>query len=294
MSRIADVVRKSRRKSVEHDPQSPDPDRGLRSLDEVNVPWAVEESAERPASPPSASAPEHPPAKKQRPVAVPRPVVPVADDSPASLLQRQADGGAVDELVERLFLSNDAATAAVRRVLFATPSDPSGAADMAALVAEALAAEVNGTVCLAEFGLHQPALHRRYALDDKAGLAEALDEPGPLRGCAHRAPSISNLWLLPARLPASSARPSLGDPETQRRVADMLATFDYIVASGAPIETEPDSPFNGELFDGVVLVVDGERTKSDQLRAAAGVIEAAGVRLIGTIVHRAQSESDRT
>jgi Mrp family chromosome partitioning ATPase len=110
-------------------------------------------------------------------------------------------------------------------------------------------------------------------------------EPGPLRACAHRAPSIANLWLMPAGLPTLDVRPVLGDADTQRRLRELFDTFDHVIAYTAPIGLHADATLFGSIFDGVVLVVDASTTKPEAVRSAADALGQARVRLLGTVLN---------
>ncbi len=261
MSRIADVLKKAREESPALQRVQRDPDEGLRRIDEVQNPWSVEQRQD-PA--PSSSS---------------------SSSSVAAAPAPSEDGDAIERLLRKLFFSNQQGVPPVRRVLFATVDESRAGSDIAPLAAEALAAQVSGAVCLADLDPYRPTLHTRYPLDGKLSLAEAISSPGPLRGCTHRAPSIANLWLMAGRMPASDQRPAFHEAETQTRLRELLATFDYVLGFTAPVGATTDATLLGGMFDGVVLLVDASVTKSEAVRAAADVLQRAEVRLIGTIVN---------
>jgi Mrp family chromosome partitioning ATPase len=194
-------------------------------------------------------------------------------------------------LIRNIFQVRTASDRAVRRLLFTSVDDTRCSIDIAPRVAEALAAQSNRSVCLADLDLHTPTLQNRVrAIEGHRGFADAVIERGPLRACTHGAPTHSNLWLLPAGGPTLDVIPRLNDPDTQRRLADLLATFYYVIGYTAPIGLYNDAAYLGTVFDGVVLVVDATATKSTVVRAAAQALEQANVRLLGTVLnHRAES-----
>lgn len=290
MSRIADALQKARDESAARGPSQPDPeDARPRPIAEVQIPWSLEEPANV-APPPSVVHPPDArgPAEVPRLTPVPRRVVPVPAAAPATAAAsvRNEDPQAIERLVRILFLATEEGGSAVRRVLLTTVGQSRGCTEIAPLLAEALAAQVSGTVCLADLDQHTPTLHERYPLEGKLSFSEAAVRPGPLRGCAHRAPSITNLWLMPASQPAVDASPAiLHDSETHRRLGELLATFDYLVAFTGPIADQTEAMLLGTMLDGIVLFVDANRTTSEAVRAAADVLDRAKVRLIGTVVN---------
>jgi protein-tyrosine kinase len=277
MSRIADVLQKARQENPTRDQVPHDPgEHTARPLAEVRIPWVLEHTASAVAAPPVAELTEAAPAaEKPRKVLTPRRVdvaAPRVDEAIASL-------------VHNLFELRAAGDTNVRRVLFTSVDDSRGSAEIAPRIGEALAARANGSVCLADLDLHRPTLHHRFQLEGHTGFSDAVLEPGPLRACAHRAPSIANLWLMPAGLPTLDARPVLGDPDTHPRLRELLDTFDYVIAYTAPIGLHPDATLLGPIFDGVVLVVDANTTKPEVVRAAAETLERAKARLLGTVLN---------
>ena len=286
MSRIADALQKSRAETGTDQTHGRDLT-PIRPLAQVQIPWFLGETTsaavlEPPVEEPTATeAPgEH---DKPRPVITP----PRTDAKQKPSRNDEAVAG----LIRNIFQVRTAADRAVRRLLFTSVDDTRCSIDIAPRVAEALAAQSNRSVCLADLDLHSPTLQDRVrAIEGQRGLADAVVERGPLRACTHSSPSHSNLWLLPAGAPTLDVIPRLNDPDTQRRLGDLFATFYYIIGYTAPIGLYNDAAHLGAVFDGVVLVVDATATKSTVVRAAAQALEQANVRLLGTVLnHRAES-----
>jgi Mrp family chromosome partitioning ATPase len=284
MSRIADALQKSRNENADDRTLGPDL-RTLRPLAQVQIPWFFEEAVSTTLAPPApAAAPDiTEPAVPEKP----RPVV----TPPRTELRPGRNDEAVAGLIRNLFQVRTSADRAVRRLLFTSVDDNRCSSDIAPRVAEALAAQSNRSVCLADLDLHDPTLQRRVpAIEGHRGFADAVVERGPLRACTHGAPSHANLWLLPAGAPTLDVIPRLSDADTQQRLADLLSTFYYVIGYTAPLGVHTDAAHLGAVFDGVVLVVDASATKSAVVRAAAQSLEEANVRLLGTVLnHRADT-----
>ena len=285
MSRIADALQKSRVETGTDQTHGRDLT-PLRPLAQIQIPWFLGETTSAAAyAPPEPEVTEAPGEQDK-----PRPVVaPARSDAPPQRPSRNDE--AVAGLIRSIFQVRTASDRAVRRLLFTSVDDTRCAIDIAPRVAEALAGQSNRSVCLADLDLHNPTLHKRVAaIQGQRGFADAAVERGPLRACTHGAPSHSNLWLLPAGAPTLDVIPRLNDPDTQRRLGDLLATFYYVIGYTAPIGLYNDAAYLGAVFDGVILVVDASATKSTVVRAAAQSLEQANVRLLGTVLnHRADA-----
>jgi hypothetical protein len=279
MSRIADALQKSRaEKGI--DPAHSRDMTPLRPLAQVQIPWFFGENTSSAVLTPEPEVTEPPDERdKSRPIRAP-------SRTDSSIPKGSRNDEAVAGLIRNIFQVRTAADRAVRRLLFTSVDETGCSIDIAPRVAEALAGQSNRSVCLADLDLHNPTLHNRVrSIEGQRGFADAVVERGPLRACTHGAPTYSNLWLLPAGAPTLDVIPRLNDPDTQRRLGDLLATFYYVIGYTAPIGLYNDAAHLGAVFDGVVLVVDANATKSTVVRAAAQALEQANVRLLGTVLN---------
>ncbi|RPJ54562.1 MAG: tyrosine-protein kinase family protein [Acidobacteria bacterium] len=156
-------------------------------------------------------------------------------------------------------------------------------------MAEVLAGHVSGTVCLVDCDPAAPSLHDNYGTTNDAGLADAVDGPGPVRRYAHRlsASEMGSLWLLPFGRAGAETLPSLLGGEPGRRLFDELRrTFDFVVVHGPPIVTASAVALAlGALTDGVILVADANWTRRDAARMAADTLREADVTVLGAVLN---------
>ena len=80
----------------------------------------------------------------------------------------------ITKLVHRLFLIPG--TSAPHTVVFAGTETGNGCSWLAARVAEILASQVTGSVCLLDCNLRSPSLHQQFGLENHFGLSEALSQ----------------------------------------------------------------------------------------------------------------------
>ena len=108
-------------------------------------------------------------------------------------------------------------------------------------------------------------MHNNYDIGNRTGLAAALTTDGPIRDFATPLP-IKNLWLMPT----GSAKPGL-DTNIDRcraRFADLRKEFDYVLVSAPPLARESEATLMGQLADGIVLIVEANRSRRDTVRQA--------------------------
>jgi capsular exopolysaccharide synthesis family protein len=66
----------------------------------------------------------------------------------------------------------------------------------------------------------------------------------------------------------------------------MRSGFDFILLDGGALETCPDSLLVSSRVDGVILVVQAERTGPDTVREASSQLRTAGANVLGVVLNR--------
>jgi Mrp family chromosome partitioning ATPase len=62
--------------------------------------------------------------------------------------------------------------------------------------------------------------------------------------------------------------------------------FDFVIFDGSPLRDYSESCFLAEKMDGVILVVEAERTKVEALRKIRKDLEATGVNILGVVLNK--------
>ena len=281
MSRIADALQKSRTENPGSDQTAGRDLQPLRPLAQVQIPWFLGETTSAVLAPPTlepevTEAPAHP----DKPRALVTPPRTEAPPKPAR------NDEAVAGLIRNIFQVRTANERAVRRLLFTSVDDTRCSIDIAPRVAEALAAQSNRSVCLADLDLHSPTLHNRVpAIEGQRGFADAVGGTrSAARLHARRAIALQSLAAARRRPDArrdSAAQRSRHTASARRSAGDVLLR-DRLSPHPSASTTTPR--ISALVFDGVILVVDASATKSTVVRAAAQSLEQANVRLLGTVL----------
>lgn len=209
----------------------------------------------------------------------------VAQPLAASRTLDRPDDLALLKLVQRLFLPVGLSSDGYRSVVFASAAG--GVDDVAANTAETLAAHTGRRVCLVDSSLRDPAVHRRFAVDNSIGWSDILTGSCT---ASEAAVSISpKLWVVPA----GPRRPDRVSSLEHLRVgvASLVARFDFVLFSGNVLDSDPDIAQLATLVDGLVLVVDPTSRRDDAARFLDH-LRAARARVLGAVV-RTASPADR-
>ena len=183
------------------------------------------------------------------------------------------------KLVQSLFLPLGTSTDGLRSVMFAAPESGQHSETTSASTAETLAAHTGRTVCLVDANVRDPFLHRLFHVGNVAGFTDVLS--GTHAAASVAVPVASKLWLVPAGLRRPGQAPVADG--LVRGVADLLATFDFVLFGACSLGAQPDAIQLALSVDGVVLVVDHERTRRDAARRSVDVLQAAHARVLGVV-----------
>jgi Mrp family chromosome partitioning ATPase len=149
-----------------------------------------------------------------------------------------------------------------------------------ARAAEYLASQGATSVCLVDANFESPQLHHYYGVSNQSGLAESLTASDPIRAFATPV-SLNSLWLLPA----GSKLEANNDAEHFRtRFAELREEFDYILISAPPLSRQAESTLMGQLADGIVMIVEANKTRRDSLLQAQEDLETTQVTLLGAVL----------
>ena len=105
-------------------------------------------------------------------------------------------------------------------------------------------------------------------------------------------PSISglrNLWLLPQQSNGQSHEMTLSKADsdwTSASINALRTTFDYILIDCPSLSSSFDAELLAPEVDGVVIVVEADRTKRDQIMRARNTIELASGKVVAMALNK--------
>jgi capsular exopolysaccharide synthesis family protein len=210
---------------------------------------------------------------------------PVSFASPAAS-QLAIGGRELEEftkLVQRVFVlpGNDAP----RSVVFTSTERGNGCSWVCARVADVLASQVSGSVCLVDANLRHPGLHVEFSVENNDGLSEALLKPDPVRKFAHTV-GRSNLWLVNCGLSAEEGYGLLASDRMRLRMSELRAEFDYVLIDAAALSDATDAVVLGSGADGIVLVLKANASRRESARKATQELQNARVRVLGAVLNQ--------
>jgi Mrp family chromosome partitioning ATPase len=186
-------------------------------------------------------------------------------------------------LVQRIFLQQTHDPP--RMVVFAGIDHGNGCSQIAALVAETLAGNAPGAVCLVEANFRSPALPAMLGTTNYHGLTDALLEQDPIRSFIKPVCNES-LWLLSSGPLAADSPNLLTSERMNTRSAELRKEFDFVIVDAPPMTRYADAIALGQLSDGIVLVLEAESTRREAALVAVENLRSSKIQILGAVLNR--------
>jgi capsular exopolysaccharide synthesis family protein len=162
-----------------------------------------------------------------------------------------------------------------------------GTSTVARELAVLLTRDNNAHAILVDANLRTPSQHKAFGVDRGSGLTEVLTR-GLALDEAVRNGNSSRVPLLTSGRPATHPAGVLSAPELRTVLEGLRAKYDWVIVDGPPATVYSDAGILAPLVDGVVLVVEAEKTRWQVAEQAKRILEESGARLLGAVLSRRQ------
>ena len=194
--------------------------------------------------------------------------------------------GRVEYQKLRVWLTNPAGREQpLQTVMVVSCRAGTGSTTTATLLARTLAEGKNFRVLIIDGNFRTSSLNRTFKVKNNGGFTEIVSAGAPFE--AHIQPTdrknlfvltTGQISLLPAEVFEGKAIEIL--------LAELKQKFDFIIFDAAPVVEFPDSYALAPKVDGIILVVEAEKTSIEDAQRAKRNIEQAGGRLLGVVLNR--------
>jgi capsular exopolysaccharide synthesis family protein len=139
-------------------------------------------------------------------------------------------------------------------------------------------------VLLIDACVREPSLHKSFGIERAPGTTELLSGKRTLPDVMHRS-ALKNLLIIPGGSPVNN--PFVAQElRTLDAATDVMKGFaDWIIFLGPPVNAYDDASALARVVDGVVLVVEAEKTRWEVARSAKERLERAGANIMGAVLN---------
>jgi Mrp family chromosome partitioning ATPase len=129
-----------------------------------------------------------------------------------------------------------------------------------------MARKAQHTVLLVDADLRNPQVRSYLGFHAEMGLSHYLEDNVPLSQLLIN-PGIPKMIVLPAGKPLLRSTEILGSPKMERLVREMKTRYPerYVIFDCPPLLSVPDSLVFSSYVDGIVLVVEADKTPREQI-----------------------------
>jgi capsular exopolysaccharide synthesis family protein len=190
----------------------------------------------------------------------------------------------VAEEYRRLLTSLRTSAPSARSLLVASCAEGEGATTVAVSLARVFAENPQSRVLLVDAHVRKPSLHRWFDLDLAPGLLESTQQSSPTY---RESITVPNLWVLTAGAMGERPLSSIQLSEVLEHVAKRSREdFDVTLWDSAPISHYPDGNHLARLVDGVLVVVQPDKTRLDALAFLRDELGRSGATVLGAVLNR--------
>jgi len=144
-------------------------------------------------------------------------------------------------------------------------------------------ARMGRKVALVDADLRRPSIHRRFGLSNERGLTDLLTSSDPIESAIQATPQ-DNLFVIASGPIPPSPTELVSSPRMEQVVQDLARDFDVVVIDSPPILGLADAPALSALADGVIFVVESDRSRRGSLKTALRRLRAMRPILLGAVL----------
>jgi len=144
-------------------------------------------------------------------------------------------------------------------------------------------ARMGKNVLLIDADLRRPSLHKRLGVSGERGLSNLLTSHDPLSGIVQKSGQDYLSLVVAGPVPPSPTE-LLSTARIEEILQEAAGQFDVVVIDSPPILGLADAPLIAALVDGVVFVVEADRSRRGSLKAALRRLRAMRPILLGGVL----------
>jgi capsular exopolysaccharide synthesis family protein len=151
-------------------------------------------------------------------------------------------------------------------------------------------AQIGKRTLLVDADLRRPSIHQIVQVPNTVGLSNLLVGDKTLEE-AIVPTATQNLFVLPSGPIPPSPAELLSSPRLHSLLDSLRENFEFVAIDSAPVLGLADSPGLAALADGVVLVIEANRGRGGQLKAAIRRLRLMKPTLLGAVLTKFDPEA---
>ena len=173
-----------------------------------------------------------------------------------------------------------------KNTLLVTSANPGEGKTLTAInLAISCSHQTNKTVLLVDGDIRKPAICKYLGLDEGPGLSDYLIGKAEIADVLIN-PGLERIVILPGGRPLTNSAELLGSPRMGVLLQEMKERYQdrFIIFDAAPVLASADPLVLANLMDGILIVVEAEKTKREDIKKVFDILR--GKPIIGTVFNK--------
>lgn len=171
--------------------------------------------------------------------------------------------------------------------LLITSCYPSEGKTSATLIAaQSLSSRANAKVLVVDGNFQSPMLHHVFSVDKSPGLSDLLSNRDAVTKLIKPTRFDKIKVLTSGSGKNGGFEAVLGEPQFREQWELLRNGFDYVVCDGPSLSGGSQAALMAPFFDGVIIVVECEKTRWEILRSAQEKLKSSGAQILGVILNK--------
>lgn len=174
-------------------------------------------------------------------------------------------------------------SAGLPQVMLVTSAQSAEGKTTTSFATAASLARMGRKVVLIDADLRRPSVHRRFGLSNDRGLTDLLTSSDAIESAVQTTQQEKLFVIASGPIPPSPTE-LISSPRMEQIVLDLARDYDVVVIDSPPILGLADAPALSALADGVIFVVESDRSRRGSLKTALRRLRSMRPILLGAVL----------
>lgn len=177
----------------------------------------------------------------------------------------------------------------IDKLVISSPGPGEGKSTVAANLGVVMA-QGGITTVIIDADLRKPTQHRIFGVPGDQGVTSMLTDPDSPWQAHARKIALPGLFLVPSGSIPPNPFDLVSSDRFRDRIEEISQDVDLVIIDSPPVLSASDSLAMAAHADGMLLVAQSHKTRTDTLRHAAHSVNQGGVRLVGVVLNRLKGQ----
>ncbi len=172
------------------------------------------------------------------------------------------------------------------KTILITSSKPSEGKTVSAINLALGLCKTDAKVALLDGNLLHPCLHKMFNVSNTPGLSEFFTSNNEFSDEVLMETEYERLFVMPCGIPAEHSVDIFRTETFGSRLDSISQNLDYVILDGPSILSSSDVQLIANRFDGIILVVECEKTKWEVVKQAKVKLNNVGGDILGVVMNK--------